>query len=415
MRVWSACEERQPSVPRVSLLSHASVYPPRCSPNVAASSIVAVVLCAPPLGLMTTIVLGPSKVRRTDADAARRRRSTLPGPGLIAPNVTRRMPRRQPCSAGPPRLDGVPRGEQVVERRERAGWASRAPGSGAGAAGTSARFAAGPRGGRGGRLGGCGRRGLGQTRDRRDGVLLARPRPGRPRRWSGGAPRRGGAAGASSTTPSGWIINDHSPSGSRTCTGTGWPTDTASSAMRAVIAAPASARLALVTRSITPSIEISPVPSSRTSALISGRRVAVDPFWPSSLMVVMPLVGGDPSPKLRRVGRCVHRRTAGQGASDSSGFTIVPPMTDPQSSARTSNQTVLPSGLLMRSPVRRERLDEGQTATARGRRLGVLDDRDAAAGVADQDADRGAVDAHPHRHGAGPPARAPPRSRRARP
>ena len=60
--------------------------------------------------------------------------------------------------------------------------------------------------------------------------------------------------------------------------------------MRVVIAAPASARFAIRTRSTTPSIEISPVPSSRTSARMSGSRVVVvDAFCPSvpSLMSLM--------------------------------------------------------------------------------------------------------------------------------
>src|SRR5665647_2590337 len=70
-------------------------------PKVAAISSVAVVLCAPPLGLSTTMVRGPSRLRCTEATAARRETSTPPGAGEMRPPLIRRIVPCQPCRAGP--------------------------------------------------------------------------------------------------------------------------------------------------------------------------------------------------------------------------------------------------------------------------------------------------------------------------
>src|SRR5665648_221524 len=61
----------------------------------------AVVLWAPPLGLITTTVRGPSRLRWTLATASRSRRSAVPGAGAMTPAVSRRTVPRQPSSAGP--------------------------------------------------------------------------------------------------------------------------------------------------------------------------------------------------------------------------------------------------------------------------------------------------------------------------
>ena len=64
-------------------------------------SSVAVVLCAPPLGLRTTIVRGPFRLRCTALMALRCICSVGLGASETSPPVRRRMAPCQPCSAGP--------------------------------------------------------------------------------------------------------------------------------------------------------------------------------------------------------------------------------------------------------------------------------------------------------------------------
>src|SRR5450756_1973311 len=61
----------------------------------------AVVLWAPPFGLITTTVRGPSMLRWTLATASRSCCSVAPGAGAMTPPVSRRTVPRQPTSAGP--------------------------------------------------------------------------------------------------------------------------------------------------------------------------------------------------------------------------------------------------------------------------------------------------------------------------
>ncbi|MFC5126615.1 hypothetical protein ACFPRL_25740 [Pseudoclavibacter helvolus] len=61
---------------------------------------VAVVLCAPPLGFMTTTVRDPSNWRCTRRISSRLTRSASPGPSLMSPPVPKRRALRQPCCAG---------------------------------------------------------------------------------------------------------------------------------------------------------------------------------------------------------------------------------------------------------------------------------------------------------------------------
>src|SRR5699024_2385535 len=87
---------RQPSVPRVSLLSQASTLPPRVTPRVAAIIREAVVLWAPPLRLTTAMLRGPSSGRRMRSRRSLSARSTLPGCGEMTPPVTLVMNPRRP-------------------------------------------------------------------------------------------------------------------------------------------------------------------------------------------------------------------------------------------------------------------------------------------------------------------------------
>src|SRR5699024_4986339 len=149
---------RQPSVPRVSLLSQASTLPPRVTPRVAAIIREAVVLWAPPLRLTTAMLRGPSSGRRMRSRRSLSARSTLPGCGEMTPPVPLVMNPRRPrvaliCSGlrvgplrslrgGPPaapgvgtrvRVGGFGAGGQLLG--ERTGPAAAHSGCGAGAAG----------------------------------------------------------------------------------------------------------------------------------------------------------------------------------------------------------------------------------------------------------------------------------------
>ena len=101
---------RQPSVPRVSLLSQASTLPPPSRANTAASIAVVIVLPTPPLPLATAIVrhpahcrdtsavvLGPPPLRRgrpdADAEPCRAPRATRSGRVVLAVGVVRKVGR----------------------------------------------------------------------------------------------------------------------------------------------------------------------------------------------------------------------------------------------------------------------------------------------------------------------------------